>query len=905
MARIPIPQQTVFADAGRPVARRADAGDFYDSSGDAMLAKGLANAGSTLSQFDTEQRAKKDREAKFNVQVQTAQEAVDWTQKFDQRKQEAPLGAPDFTKSTIAEFDTETQKNVDAWSSTEDAKKDYILKRQGIRQSLASNSVSFEAQSRATKARSDTEGTLKNYSQVAAADPNAYDKTKGEWGQTVDALPVDAITKDALRKEGEKTIRIAAARGIAERDPQGVKTALQTATGVAVGPDDSFQAALKQRESGGRPGIVNEFGYAGLYQFGAPRLADIGVYTPGAGENLGSWSKTGKNADGKWSGTFNIPGFPQVRSFSQFLANPAAQEAAFSAHVVKMDQEIKDLGLAKYEGQTVGGVQISRQGLYGMMHLGGAGGAQAALASGGSSNAADANGSTVLSYAKLASSAPNGSSVNLGQTGNPILDALDAEERSRVLGFATTQLNQQQATARVGLEQKMDDAKSAYLTTGEYTGPGISKAEFYKAYDPQQADDKWKSFEATKQVGEQVAIIKTLPATEIEGLLLASKPQGTGEGFALQQQKFETLAKAADTVRKQREADPASYVMQTFPQTKAAWSAIGQAATPDDRAQATRTAISSMDAAYEKMGVPVAKRDLLPKATVEQTINAYQDETKPLEERVNTLKSLLGSTPDPEQRTRVFNQLVRQDSKLGKLEAAFGAWFRGDVGASNRLFRAGAEGDPEKMAGKLPVKDSEINQAIADTVMSKGKIGDAVYGLTAGVIGNEEKARRDVQLMGDAIRFEVMRNGGNLNKAVEQASKDIYGNVKVVSDWTGLTASIPKEVDDAAFRKGADALRPEFRRALESYMPAEAPGLDAAGKERFRIQQRDAKTYVDQIMAKGAIRNVDGGYGLVNPETGEAVTDRSGRKVVFPIDRVLAAGSGSVAPIESLGMPTP
>lgn len=170
---------------------------------------------------------------------------------------------------------------------------------------------------------------------------------------------------------------------------------------------DGWRGALKAKESGGNAGSINQFGYTGLYQFGAPRLASMGVYTPGSGENLGTWSQTGQNAPGKWSGTFSIPGFPEVKTLSDFRANPAAQEAVFDMHQRKMDQEIQQNGLDKYIGQTVGGVPITREGIYSMIHLGGVGGAQNALASGGASDARDANGATVLQYARMGQAGPS------------------------------------------------------------------------------------------------------------------------------------------------------------------------------------------------------------------------------------------------------------------------------------------------------------------------------------------------------------------------------------------------------------------------------------------------------------------------------------------------------------------
>lgn len=234
---------------------------------------------------------------------------------------------------------------------------------------------------------------------------------------------------------------------------------------------------LAQAESGGRPEVVNQFGYAGRYQFGAPRLADLGLYKPGAGEDLSTWSKTPykatkvANADGsvstertitvsfddgvfniptivggkqlseedaisafksgksqatgkfatvdeavaaakartdqigqglgKWTGEFNIPGFPQVKTLQDFLANPQAQDAAMQVQQQRANQEIAVRGLDRFLGQTVNGTVVTRPGIVAMIHLGGPGSAQAYLESGGQTNPADANGKTVGDYLKL------------------------------------------------------------------------------------------------------------------------------------------------------------------------------------------------------------------------------------------------------------------------------------------------------------------------------------------------------------------------------------------------------------------------------------------------------------------------------------------------------------------------
>ena len=198
------------------------------------------------------------------------------------------------------------------------------------------------------------------------------------------------------------------------RQPLSEQTTQLNVMRAGANPNSSAEARLIGFESGGNPAKVNQFGYAGLYQFGAPLLADLGIYKPGAGESLADWKNSPATAPGKWSGTFNVPGFPEVKTIKDFLGNPAAQKAAFDAHTANMDAAIAAQGLDKYEGTSVGGVPITRDGLHAMIHLGGVQGTLATLQSGGRTNPADANGTSLLDYARLgATSAMPSPAANL------------------------------------------------------------------------------------------------------------------------------------------------------------------------------------------------------------------------------------------------------------------------------------------------------------------------------------------------------------------------------------------------------------------------------------------------------------------------------------------------------------
>jgi hypothetical protein len=151
-------------------------------------------------------------------------------------------------------------------------------------------------------------------------------------------------------------------------------------TGTTSATDSTpFERKMGFSEGGGTADKVNSEGYAGQYQFGAARLADLGLYTPAQGEDL---------KRNEWKGTFKIAPYG-VANLQDFLKNPAAQHAAFVAHVADVDKVID---------ATPGADKFDRNGLRAVAHLGGNGGMQAFIASGGNLNRADSNGTSLKAY---------------------------------------------------------------------------------------------------------------------------------------------------------------------------------------------------------------------------------------------------------------------------------------------------------------------------------------------------------------------------------------------------------------------------------------------------------------------------------------------------------------------------
>lgn len=135
---------------------------------------------------------------------------------------------------------------------------------------------------------------------------------------------------------------------------------------------------LLKNESGGNYGAQNDAvgsggkrGHFGALQFGQDRLADA-----------------------KRAGVI-----PQDMTPEQFrTSGKDVQDKVADWHFSDIDSQAQRMGLDKFYGQTIGGVNINRDSVRGMAHLGGIGGVQRFITSGGKSNPADSNGTKLSDY---------------------------------------------------------------------------------------------------------------------------------------------------------------------------------------------------------------------------------------------------------------------------------------------------------------------------------------------------------------------------------------------------------------------------------------------------------------------------------------------------------------------------
>lgn len=183
---------------------------------------------------------------------------------------------------------------------------------------------------------------------------------------------------------------------------------------------------LVKSESGGNWNALNSEGYGGRLQFGADRLADA------ASAGL-------------------VPAGTTGADFSRM--SKEQQTAVENWHFGDIDRQASRLGLDQYYGQNIGGVVINRDTIRSMAHLGGIGGVQRFIKSGGSYDPADSNGTRLSDYGTRFGATPLSFGSNVPRVGTQP----GASRADQMLAAAT------------------NDPNPTSLTYGDH--PGVSAAE--------------------------------------------------------------------------------------------------------------------------------------------------------------------------------------------------------------------------------------------------------------------------------------------------------------------------------------------------------------------------------------------------------------------------------------------
>lgn len=466
----------------------------------------------------------------------------------------------------------------------------------------------------------------------------------------------------------------------------------------------------------------------------------------------------------------------------------------------------------------------------------------------------------------------------------PEYAALSFDQRLTLYNKAQAAVSQQSLDIRSTINLAAENAPAAIAATGGYSGTMPTVDDFVQAWGGAQGVERFKAFDAAVGTAETAFGMRTMSNEEIAATVEMAVPSSSGDMAAIEAQNFKTLSDAAEIILTQREKDPAGYVIQAFPSLRQAW----DGATEDPAKMAA--AIAKIAEAQEKLGMDI---ELLPAGIADGAASVFNNQEIPQPDRISAMTSLVFASNNEVHQRAIFDQLV-EAGLPPHTYGAFDALERGDTGAAARLFRA-AMVDPDKLPGEIDFSPTEISTRVQEKLLDENQVGDVVYGITDGTAENFATLERDTVLIERAVEM-ALRTGeaSNLEQAIDQVSRDMYGDIRVVTgkSWgggAGLKITLPAGEDEAPYRDGFNALMLSVGDALEAHLtPGIADAATSDSSAAILVRARDR--YVNEAMSEGYFTNSGDGYVFIDPKTGAYVPTPDGSPLFFTQQQVLEAG---------------
>jgi hypothetical protein len=471
---------------------------------------------------------------------------------------------------------------------------------------------------------------------------------------------------------------------------------------------------------------------------------------------------------------------------------------------------------------------------------------------------------------------------------DPRLSELSFEQRVKVYDQARQALDAQALDIRANIQVAIDNAPSAVLTTGSYSGTIPTVDDFVAGYGA-AGIAKFKEFKGQMEVATATYSMRTMSYDDMATMLEENVPTATGDMAEYEAKKYQQLVEAAATTKKAREADPAGYTLSVLPGVQ---EKFDQAEADPNNPELFSQALAAMALAQEML--QIENPQLLPKTVAAKAAADFNNTELPQQARVGAIATLIYATQDEDQQSAILDQL-QAEGVPDYLDPALRALSRNDEAAARRLFMA-ATYDPKDLPGKLEYTDAQIREEMQATVFDEGQIGNVIYGLKGGTPENYIAASTDNILFERAVKLRLTDGSAtDLRDAVRKTSRDMFGDVQVVttagsSIRAGMQVTLPVGEDKAQYELGFTALMPQISEALFNPMTAILSGAPTDdGSAQLGAAVRDAD--IAYVMENGHFATMKPGvFVFVDPRDGDAVPGPDGGPLTFSADEVKAAG---------------
>lgn len=240
------------------------AASFNPRMGEASIGPGLEALGSGLTvlqqtNFEIEKKHREQDAATWSIGALGQMQST-WDQEFEDRKQQAAPGAPDFSKNLISDFDKQAAKQVE--QAPTQASKQFMQERLlAFRRGLLNESMHFEAASRTANNMEVAKSSVDDARSEVQNQPENFATRLAERNALIEQMRLSPADKGKLLTYAQKSLAHDATVGLINQNPYTALKAINSKgpSGItaidALAPDDRLvlrntaEAEIHRREA--------------------------------------------------------------------------------------------------------------------------------------------------------------------------------------------------------------------------------------------------------------------------------------------------------------------------------------------------------------------------------------------------------------------------------------------------------------------------------------------------------------------------------------------------------------------------------------------------------------------------------------------------------------------------------
>lgn len=372
---------------------------------------------------------------------------------------------------------------------------------------------------------------------------------------------------------------------------------------------------------------------------------------------------------------------------------------------------------------------------------------------------------------------------------------LAPDRRANLLRQAESQLRIERDRAEADRRSKLIEVRQSLtdqlrdITAGAQMGLPVdipSKAVLQAAFGEREGAQRYDLASKAAGLSGDIAALQQLPTDEILTRVESYKPTKT-EGAADQAQLYGMVSNSAREIIKQRQEDPAGYLVQFAPRSQTAWQAFQRDSSPEAR----DAYLAAVDADRERLQLP--KGDVLP--------NSYA-------------KSLAEEIANPQSAEKLASLMEEEAQRWGDRWPDVHAQIAKGIPDMAAVIGSGIDRTAAvTLASTAKLKDTELQAMLPPSV----KWGD----VQADVSSKFENVRRSFPAEGartweairdSAVRLSVsyMQAGDSKGNAINRAYKELIDKQYAVGEVKNVSFLVPRQFDAGQVEESAERFIADF-----------------------------------------------------------------------------------------------